>query len=97
MHSLLSFVRSGTFKFTYEGQRVAGDQTPAEVRFLQSFPLYDLLLIALPSQLSMDDGDQLDAFLEQVRSGSSSLSDFAFAVAISLIFSSSLGRGVYSL
>ncbi|PPQ67795.1 hypothetical protein CVT25_009099 [Psilocybe cyanescens] len=36
----------GTFKFTYDGQRVKPEQTPAE--------------------LEMEDGDQIDAFLEQV-------------------------------
>ncbi|KAF9476139.1 hypothetical protein BDN70DRAFT_188524 [Pholiota conissans] len=37
---------SGTFKFTYEGQRVSKDDTPAG--------------------LGMEDGDQIDAFLEQL-------------------------------
>ncbi|KAF8804028.1 hypothetical protein BYT27DRAFT_7107980 [Phlegmacium glaucopus] len=38
----------GTFKFTYEGQRVGKEDTPAS--------------------LGMEDGDQIDAFLEQVGS-----------------------------
>ncbi|KAF8057606.1 hypothetical protein FPV67DRAFT_237919 [Lyophyllum atratum] len=36
----------GTFKFTYEGNRVQADDTPAG--------------------LGMEDGDQIDAFLQQV-------------------------------
>ncbi|KJA16600.1 hypothetical protein HYPSUDRAFT_47214 [Hypholoma sublateritium FD-334 SS-4] len=43
----------GTFKFTYDGQRVNKDDTPAG--------------------LSMEDGDQIDAFLEQLGGGSSTI------------------------
>ncbi|KAF8631646.1 hypothetical protein AX17_005048 [Amanita inopinata Kibby_2008] len=37
---------SGTFKFTYDGERVLAENTPGE--------------------LGMEDGDQIDAFLEQL-------------------------------
>ncbi|KDR72934.1 hypothetical protein GALMADRAFT_252290 [Galerina marginata CBS 339.88] len=39
----------GTFKFTYDGNRVGKDDTPAG--------------------LGMEDGDQVDAFLEQLGGG----------------------------
>ncbi|KNZ78925.1 hypothetical protein J132_08150 [Termitomyces sp. J132] len=42
---------TGTFKFTFEGQRLQPDDTPAS--------------------LGMEDGDQIDAFLEQVSMVSS--------------------------
>lgn len=40
----------GTFKFTFEGNRIQKEDTPAS--------------------LGMEDGDQIDAFLEQVGGGS---------------------------
>ncbi|KAG5721554.1 hypothetical protein E4T56_gene13085 [Termitomyces sp. T112] len=40
---------AGTFKFTFEGQRLQPDDTPAS--------------------LGMEDGDQIDAFLEQLGGG----------------------------
>ncbi|KAH0580536.1 hypothetical protein H2248_002028 [Termitomyces sp. 'cryptogamus'] len=40
---------TGTFKFTFEGQRLQPDDTPAS--------------------LGMEDGDQIDAFLEQLGGG----------------------------
>ncbi|TRM63698.1 ubiquitin-related domain-containing protein [Schizophyllum amplum] len=43
--------QAGTFKFTYDGTRVAKEDTPAG--------------------LGMEDGDQIDAHLEQLGGGSS--------------------------
>ncbi|KAF9524224.1 ubiquitin-related domain-containing protein [Crepidotus variabilis] len=40
---------SGTFRFTYDGNRINADDTPAD--------------------LSMEDGDQVDAHLQQVGGG----------------------------
>lgn len=53
---------TGTFKFTYDGARVQPGDTPGGVSFHP--PRFLLPLIFL--QLGMEDGDQIDAFLEQV-------------------------------
>jgi hypothetical protein len=55
----------GTFKFVHDGKRLRPDQTPGEVREL--YALYCMFPTRF-LQLEMEDGDQIDAFLEQVSS-----------------------------
>jgi hypothetical protein len=54
---------SGTFKFTFEGTRIKKEDTPAEVSAVYP-PIAALSHSYL--KLGMEDGDQIDAFLEQV-------------------------------
>lgn len=66
--SLVAFlVAVGTFKFNYDGDRINGDQTPAEVSaFVVILSKSCILTYNLIIQLNMEDGDMIDAFLEQV-------------------------------
>lgn len=56
----------GTFKFTYDGQRVGKDDTPASVSHFSFSTCWIYLTRTLPKKLGMEDGEQIDAFLEQV-------------------------------
>lgn len=55
---------SGTFKFTYDGARVAKEDTPAGVSNSPVLSVANFLHDYW--KMGMEDGDQIDAFLEQV-------------------------------
>jgi hypothetical protein len=54
----------GTLRFTHDGQRLHNDDTPAQVR--KFLPFVDLSLTRM-CQLGMEDNDQIDAFIQQVK------------------------------
>lgn len=58
-------LQKGTFRFTYDGQRVNANDTPGDVSssFLRASIYFECGLF----QLNMEEGDQIDAHLGQVR------------------------------
>ena len=60
-------IKTGTFKFFYEGQRLLQQDTPASVRWSTMFS-FDLTHRRV-HQHNMESGDMIDAHLEQVRTG----------------------------
>ena len=61
-----SFFFVGTLRFTYEGRRIAVEDTPASVSRFSFQPAKQFSLNSTKKKLEMEDGDQIDAFLEQV-------------------------------
>ena len=61
-----TWMRVGSLRFVYDGERLTPTETPAEVSCLFPFLFTPLTRIHL-SQRSMEDGDVIDAHLQQAR------------------------------
>ena len=59
-------MRVGSLRFVYDGERLTPTETPAEVSCLFPFLFTPSTRIHL-SQRSMEDGDVIDAHLQQAR------------------------------